>query len=262
MSALGIYKVGISVQFIIETHGKQLRAFKSNLHLSWCFELLPKWQTNLRSVLSNIKNCQPRQLLVLQWVEEIHWWILRGVIDLPLTITVHTVALVYQENSCTSDISNSNRDFVTYFTTRRNTSWKFPHISTIWRFLCINATRLHSSRMHTSHLLTVSPSMHCMRGVPGPGGPGPGGCLVLGGVSLHALRQTPPREQNSWHMLLKILPCIIAGSNDILWLVHYRSQTKFVKVMFLYVSVILSIMVGVSRPIPRGRLGGSGRRGV
>ena len=24
----------------------------------------------------------------------------------------------------------------------------------------------------------------------------PGGCLLLGGVSQHALRQTPPREQN------------------------------------------------------------------
>ena len=33
-------------------------------------------------------------------------------------------------------------------------------------------TRLHSSRMHTARLLTVSPSMHCSRG----------GCLVLGGA--------------------------------------------------------------------------------
>ena len=44
-------------------------------------------------------------------------------------------------------------------------------------------TRLHSSRMHTAHALTVSPSMLCSRGVPGllgvssPGGvPGLGGC--------------------------------------------------------------------------------------
>ena len=50
-------------------------------------------------------------------------------------------------------------------------------------------------------------------GMSAPGGrgvsaPGWGGCLVPGGrgLSQHALRQTP-REQNSWHTLLKILPC-------------------------------------------------------
>ena len=40
-------------------------------------------------------------------------------------------------------------------------------------------TRLHSSRMHTTHLLPVSPSMHCA-GRSGPGGDGvsgPGGCV-------------------------------------------------------------------------------------
>ena len=81
------------------------------------------------------------------------------------------------------------------------------------RFL--NTTRLYSSRMHTARSLTVSPSMLCPWGVPGPRG---GACLVLGGawsgggawsqggclpgprmvpgpgrvVSQHALRQTPP----------------------------------------------------------------------
>ena len=53
--------------------------------------------------------------------------------------------------------------------------------------------------MLTARLLTVSPSMHCsggglLQGVPGPGG------LLRGGegvVSQHALRQTPPCEQNS-----------------------------------------------------------------
>ena len=49
---------------------------------------------------------------------------------------------------------------------------------------------LHSNRMHTARLLTVSPSMLCA----GEGGV----CLARGGVvSQHALRQTPsPREQN------------------------------------------------------------------
>ena len=49
---------------------------------------------------------------------------------------------------------------------------------------------MHSSRMRTARLLPVSPSMQ--RGVSAPGG-----CLLLGGVcyggvSQHALRQTPP----------------------------------------------------------------------
>ena len=63
--------------------------------------------------------------------------------------------------------------------------------------------RLHSSRMHTTHVLTVSPSMPCTRGMPGPGGmcllwgvPAPGGGAwsrgaCSWGVSKHALRQTP-----------------------------------------------------------------------
>ena len=107
-------------------------------------------------------------------------------------------------------------------------------------------TRLDSSRMHTVHLLTVSPSMRCTgggagpgvpwswgvpglggvcsRGVSGPGVPGPwagsalggfclgggvcsGGCLVLGGSIPACTEANPPCEQNSWHTLLKILPC-------------------------------------------------------
>ena len=43
--------------------------------------------------------------------------------------------------------------------------------------------------MRTARALTVSPSMLCAGGVPGPGGawsgrgvPGPGGCLLLGGL--------------------------------------------------------------------------------
>ena len=57
----------------------------------------------------------------------------------------------------------------------------------------INYTRLHSSRMRTTRLLPVSPSMHCSRGeylvpggVPGlgKGVPGPGGCVWSQGVYL------------------------------------------------------------------------------
>ena len=56
-------------------------------------------------------------------------------------------------------------------------------------------TRLHSSRMHTALLLTISPSMHgargwvpgpkgcvCFGGLPGPGGSAPGGGSALGGA--------------------------------------------------------------------------------
>ena len=57
-------------------------------------------------------------------------------------------------------------------------------------------TRLHSSRMHTAHLLTISPSMHCTGGVPALGGcllggvpvPGVGGgCLLPGGCLLRGV---------------------------------------------------------------------------
>ena len=74
----------------------------------------------------------------------------------------------------------------------------------------MKSTRLHSSRMHIARLLTVSPSMHCTGGgVCSVGGAWSWGVCSSGEVvSQHALRQTPPHcEQNSWHTLLKILPC-------------------------------------------------------
>ena len=70
-------------------------------------------------------------------------------------------------------------------------------------------TRLHSSRMHTTRLLPISPSMHCSRGVPGSGGCLlwgcllQGGCLVWGvcsqGISQHTMGR-PPSEQNHRHV--------------------------------------------------------------
>ena len=79
-------------------------------------------------------------------------------------------------------------------------------------------TRLHSSRMHTARLLTVSPSMHCAGGVSALGGcllwgvVCSWGCLLpgyvcLGGGIPACTEAERPCEQNSWHMLLKILPC-------------------------------------------------------
>ena len=95
-----------------------------------------------------------------------------------------------------------------------------------WSFSFVNEkykeTRLHSSRMHTARLLTVSPSLHCTggglvrgdvcsRGVPGPGGVCFGGCLLWGvpgpqeGCGIPACTEAdPPCEQNSWHTPLKI----------------------------------------------------------
>ena len=102
--------------------------------------------------------------------------------------------------------------------------------------------------MRTARLLPVSPSMHCTGGS-GPGGvwsqgvPGlgegvcSGGCLLpwgclLGGVpafgpgggypSMQWVR--PPREQNSWHTLVKILPCpnFVAGGKNTLYLWQQR----------------------------------------
>ena len=43
-------------------------------------------------------------------------------------------------------------------------------------------TRLHTSRMHTARLLTISPSMHCTGGSAPGGVPGPGG-VRSGGVN-------------------------------------------------------------------------------
>ena len=88
-----------------------------------------------------------------------------------------------------------------------------------------NETRLHSSRMHTARSLTVSPSMLCSGGaclVPGDGAcPRGGACLVTGeGVGVvpawsrvcvygipACTEADTPCGQNSWHTLLKILPC-------------------------------------------------------
>ena len=87
-----------------------------------------------------------------------------------------------------------------------------------WRPKNKKKTRLHSSRMHTARLLPVSPSMHW------PGGSGPGGGagrlpLVRKGVRecIPACNGAdPPYGQNSWHTLLKILPCpnFVVGSNN------------------------------------------------
>ena len=104
------------------------------------------------------------------------------------------------------------------------------------------STRLHSSRIRTACSLTVSPSMLCSGGggvpgprvMPGPGGGlcSQGGCLVLGvclvpegcllwggacswgwgacwGMGWYPTMYwgRSPCGQNSWHTLLKILPC-------------------------------------------------------
>ena len=64
--------------------------------------------------------------------------------------------------------------------------------------------------MHTARLLTVSPSMHCA-------GPGPGGCLVLGGVVYqHALRQTPLWTEFLTHATenITLSQTSFAGGND------------------------------------------------
>ena len=94
----------------------------------------------------------------------------------------------------------------------------------------VNATRLHSSRMHTARTLTISHSILCARGLSASWGvclvlgvSASGGCLllrgcawswgvclVLGGVPAQfwerLLRHSPLREQNSWHTPMKILP--------------------------------------------------------
>ena len=45
----------------------------------------------------------------------------------------------------------------------------------------LNITRIHSSRMRTTRLLPVSPSMHCSGGTWSWGVHGPGGCTWSGG---------------------------------------------------------------------------------
>ena len=133
-----------------------------------------------------------------------------------------------------------------------------------------NKTRLHSSRMRTAHLLPVSPSMHCTGG-----GSGPGGCLISGGVwsqegclplvrgdawswggaclrsvggvypSMQWGRPTPP-GQNSWHTLLKILPCpnFVADGNNFASV----RESMCVKMMTLLPDdVIISHSIDVTR---------------
>ena len=74
--------------------------------------------------------------------------------------------------------------------------------------------------MRTARLLPVSSSMYCSRGgvptwgctCPGGGGvPDSGvpawGCTCPGGGGTCPGTSPHPREQNSWHTLLKIIPC-------------------------------------------------------
>ena len=91
-------------------------------------------------------------------------------------------------------------------------------LSGLYRWLVTltsTTTRLHSSRMHTARVMTISPSMLCGRGVPAPRGracswgvPAPGRILLGGGCLLWCLllrgwggipaftEADPPSEQN------------------------------------------------------------------
>ena len=91
-------------------------------------------------------------------------------------------------------------------------------------------TRLHSSRMHTTCSLTISPTMHCYQGCLLLGGvcsweaawskgvPGPEGYLLPGGggvVSQHALRHIPPVNRMRDRCKNITLPqTSFAGGND------------------------------------------------
>ena len=94
----------------------------------------------------------------------------------------------------------------------------------LWVFIPFNVlkyeghvfTRMHSSRMRTDCLLAVSPNMHCSWGGGWGGGGGDsasgvvyswgrGGVCSPGGLSQHALRQTPLWTE--WQTGAKILPC-------------------------------------------------------
>ena len=74
-------------------------------------------------------------------------------------------------------------------------------------------TSRHSSRMHTARLLPVSPSMHCAGG----GVSAPGGVCSQDEVVYSSMQwgRPPSYGQNSWHTLLKILPCpnCVVGGN-------------------------------------------------
>ena len=72
-----------------------------------------------------------------------------------------------------------------------------------------SSIRLHSSRIHTARLLTVSPSMHCAGGLLRGGCLRSGGCLLLGGGGIPACTEAehPPPVDRILDTLLKILPC-------------------------------------------------------
>ena len=86
--------------------------------------------------------------------------------------------------------------------------------------------------MHAARSLTISPSMLCSGGVPGPRGAawsrgGGWGCVV----SQHSLRQTPPLWTES-QTPVKILPCpnsVAGGNNSGTWKndLSARSRGKF-----------------------------------
>ena len=86
----------------------------------------------------------------------------------------------------------------------------------------LHLTRMHSSRMRTACLLPISPSMHCSQGgLPAGGVPArewylPRGVPAWGCTCWGYLPRYSPCEQNSWHTLLKILPCpnFVAGGNN------------------------------------------------
>ena len=86
----------------------------------------------------------------------------------------------------------------------------------IWNFLnqCCQ-TRMHSSRMRTicsSGCLLGGGMLGCLL---------PGGCLLLGGVSHHALRQTPPP------------PC---GQTDACKNITFATSLQMVKIGFYTIS--------------------------
>ena len=103
-------------------------------------------------------------------------------------------------------------------------------------------TRLHSSRMHTAHLLTVSPSMHCWRGGLLPGGlPAWGGACSWGrdcswggvpapggsGIPACTEADPPPYEQNSWHTLkLRLRAVNILSERTFLLVSETRIRTN------------------------------------
>ena len=138
---------------------------------------------------------------------------------------LHPLRLLIQNECCNTLAHGGNLVY------GPNTAEDSPEITkvAVWN---PKLTRMHSSRMRTGRSLTVCcsllPGGVCLvRGgvylIRGGGGSPPGavwsrGVWVCsrGGVSQHALRQTPPRRQNSWHTLVKILPWpnfVAAGKN-------------------------------------------------